>query len=149
MPASRPRQLARRCGLTRPGRANAYAERLAISQWKAAALQPPSLRAICPWEGFTDAYRGWSHPGGIREVGFTRMWSLALRRVRQRYRLTRQPRAHPLRDDWWRALVPDLAKITVPALICGSFSDNNLHGRGSFRGWARPRVTFSARPRHL
>jgi hypothetical protein len=23
----------------------------------------------------------------------------------------------------------------VPALICGSFSDNNLHGRGSFRGW--------------
>src|SRR5262249_38740636 len=24
---------------------------------------------------------------------------------------------------------------TVPALICGSFSDNNLHGRGSFRGW--------------
>jgi uncharacterized protein len=28
---------------------------LAISQWKAAALQPPSLKAICPWEGFTDA----------------------------------------------------------------------------------------------
>jgi predicted acyl esterase len=23
---------------------------LAISQWKAAALQPPSLKAICPWE---------------------------------------------------------------------------------------------------
>jgi predicted acyl esterase len=108
---------------------------LAISQWKAAALQPPSLRAICPWEGFTDAYRDWSHPGGIREDGFTRMWSLALRRVRQRYRLTKQPRAHPLRDDWWRALAPDLAKITAPALICGSFSDNNLHGRGSFRAW--------------
>ena len=30
---------------------------LAMSQWKAAALQPPSLKAICPWEGFTDAYR--------------------------------------------------------------------------------------------
>jgi putative CocE/NonD family hydrolase len=25
----------------------------------------------------------------------------------------------------------------VPALICGSFSDNNLHARGSFRGWER------------
>ena len=23
----------------------------------------------------------------------------------------------------------------MPALVCGSFSDNNLHGRGSFRGW--------------
>jgi predicted acyl esterase len=29
---------------------------LAISQWKAAALNPPGLKAICPWEGFTDAY---------------------------------------------------------------------------------------------
>jgi len=108
---------------------------LAISQWKAAALQPPSLKAICPWEGLTDAYRDLCCPGGIREDGFTRMWSLGMRRVRQRYRLTKQQRRHPLRDEWWRGLVPALEKITVPALICGSFSDNNLHGRGSFRGW--------------
>ena len=108
---------------------------LAISQWKAAALQPPGLRAICPWEGFTDAYRDLMRPGGIREDGFTRLWSLGLRRVRQRYRLTGQQRRHPLRDEWWRGLVPALENITVPALICGSFSDNNLHSRGSFRGW--------------
>jgi hypothetical protein len=108
---------------------------LAISQWKAAALGPPHLKAICPWEGFTDAYRDWAYPGGIRETGFTRMWSLALRKVRQTSSLTGQQRRHPLRDQWWQALVPDLGKITVPALICGSFSDNNLHGRGSFRGW--------------
>jgi uncharacterized protein len=108
---------------------------LAMSQWKAAALQPPSLKAICPWEGFTDAYRDLMRPGGIREIGFVRLWSLSLRRVRQRYKLAGQQRRHPLRDDWWRALVPDLAKITVPALICGSFSDNNLHSRGSIRGW--------------
>jgi len=108
---------------------------LAISQWKAAALQPPSLKAICPWEGFTDAYRDLMRPGGIRETGFTRLWSLSLRRVRQRDKLAEQQRRHPLRDDSWRALVPDLEKITVPALICGSFSDNNLHGRGSIRGW--------------
>ena len=48
---------------------------LAISQWKAAALAPPHLRAICPWEGFTDAYRDLAFPGGIREHGFTRLWS--------------------------------------------------------------------------
>src|SRR5258708_3206504 len=53
---------------------------LAISQWKAAALRPPSLKAICPWEGFTDAYRDLLFPGGIAEAGFTRLWSLALRR---------------------------------------------------------------------
>ena len=110
---------------------------LAISQWKAAALQPPGLKAICPWEGFTDAYRDLMRPGGIREDGFVRLWSRGLRRVRQRYRLTEQQRRHPLRDEWWRGLAPALEKVTVPALICGSFSDNNLHSRGSFRGWER------------
>lgn len=108
---------------------------LAISQWEAAALQPPGLKAICPWEGFTDAYRDMLRPGGIRENGFVRFWSLGLRQVRQRDKLTDQSRRHPLRDEWWRALVPALGKIAVPALICGNFSDNNLHSRGSFRGW--------------
>jgi putative CocE/NonD family hydrolase len=108
---------------------------LAISQWAAAALRSPSLKAICPWEGFTDAYRDLFRPGGIREDGFVRLWSLGLRGVRQRYRLRDQQQLHPWRDGWWSGLVPDLRKLTVPALICGSFSDNNLHSRGSFRGW--------------
>ena len=108
---------------------------LAISQWKAAATQPAALKAICPWEGFTDAYRDLLFPGGIREDGFVKMWNRGLRGVRQAYDLAGQQRRHPLRDEWWRGLVPALEKITVPALICGSFSDNNLHGRGSFRGW--------------
>jgi predicted acyl esterase len=108
---------------------------LAISQWKAAALNPPGLKAICPWEGFTDAYRDLMFPGGVREDGFTRLWRFGLRQVRQSYRLTDQQRRRPLRDEWWRGLVPALDKVTVPALICGSFSDNNLHGRGSFRGY--------------
>jgi uncharacterized protein len=110
---------------------------LAISQWEAAAQQPPGLKAICPWEGFTDAYRDLLFPGGIREDGFVRLWSMGLRHVRQRYKMSEQQRRHPLRDDWWRGLVPALDRITVPALICGSFSDNNLHGRGSFRGFER------------
>jgi predicted acyl esterase len=108
---------------------------LAISQWKAAALRPPALRAICPWEGFTDAYRDMCRPGGIREVGFARMWRVSLRKVRQRPKLSEQFRARPLRDEWWQSLVPALENIAVPALICGSFSDNNLHGRGCFRAF--------------
>ena len=75
---------------------------LALSQWKTAALRPPSLKAICPWEGFTDAYRDLIRPGGIREDGFIRLWSLGLRGVRQRYSIAAERRNHPLRDDWWR-----------------------------------------------
>ncbi|OBG70148.1 hydrolase, partial [Mycobacterium sp. E3298] len=109
---------------------------LAISQYAAAALRPPALRAICPWEGFTDAYRDLTYPGGVRERGFTRVWSRNVRRdTRQAYDLERMQDAHPLRDEFWRSLVPDLAAIDVPMLVCGSFSDNNLHGRGSIRAF--------------
>lgn len=109
---------------------------LAISQYAVAALQPPALRAICPWEGFTDAYRDLTFPGGVRERGFTRMWSRNVRRAtRQTYDLEHMQDLHPQRDEFWRALAPDLASITVPMLVCGSFSDNNLHSRGSIRAF--------------
>lgn len=109
---------------------------LAISQYAAAALRPPALRAICPWEGFTDAYRDLTFPGGVAERGFTRLWSRNVRRdTRQAYDLERMQDAHPLRDEFWRSLVPDLSAIDVPMLVCGSFSDNNLHSRGSIRAF--------------
>lgn len=108
---------------------------LAMSQWKAAALRPPSLRAMCPWEGFTDAYRDLFMPGGIREDGFVKQWARALKNVRLRYDLTEAQKRRPLRDEWWQSLVPSLARIEVPILICASFSDNNLHSRGSIRGF--------------
>jgi predicted acyl esterase len=109
---------------------------LAISQYAVAALRPPALRAICPWEGFTDAYRDLAFPGGIRESGFTALWSRNIRRdTRQAYTLGPMLEEHPLRDDFWRSLAPDLSAINVPMLVCGSFSDNNLHSRGSIRAF--------------
>jgi predicted acyl esterase len=109
---------------------------LAISQWKAAALRPPHLRAIVPWEGFTDAYRDLFRPGGIQEVGFVKIWSRLLRTTtRLKYQPAEENTQHSLRDEWWQGLVPKLPDIEVPALICGSFSDNNLHSRGSIRAF--------------
>ena len=109
---------------------------LAMSQFGAAALHPPALAAICPWEGFTDAYRDLVFPGGIREKGFTRVWSLLLRRTtRLTYDLLAASDEHRLRDEFWRSLVPDLSAIRVPMLVCGSFSDNDLHSRGSMRAF--------------
>ncbi|QLL06284.1 CocE/NonD family hydrolase [Mycobacterium vicinigordonae] len=117
---------------------------LAISQFAVAALRPPALRAICPWEGFTDAYRDLTFPGGIRETGFTTLWSRNLARsTRQSYVLTEVQAKHPLRDDFWRALTPDLSAIEVPMLVCGSFSDNNLHSRGSVRAFTHTGSTHA------
>ena len=117
---------------------------LAMSQYGAAALHPPGLAAICPWEGFTDAYRDMVCPGGIREKGFTRVWSLQLRRTtRLAYDLLAASDEHRLRDEFWRSLVPDLSTIDVPMLVCGSFSDNNLHSRGSMRAFTQTGSTHA------
>lgn len=109
---------------------------LAITQYGAAALRPPSLRAIIPWEGFTDPYRDFVSPGGVGETGFLRIWSAMLRRtVRQAYDLSAMQRAHPLRDAFWESLTPALSQIDVPMLVCGSFSDQALHSTGSIRAF--------------
>jgi putative CocE/NonD family hydrolase len=111
---------------------------LAISQYKAAALRPPHLAAICPWEGFSDVYRDFARPGGIREDGFIRLWTAGIKRGgRPGEDLRRGQLDHPLRDEWWTARTPGLERIEVPALVCGSFSDQQLHSRGSFRAFER------------
>ena len=109
---------------------------LAMSQYKVAALHPPALKAICPWEGFTDAYRDFFTPGGVVENGFARIWLATTRRfARISTDLGAERPRHPLRDSWWETLTPDLAKITVPMLVCTSFSDSNLHSTGSMRAF--------------
>ncbi len=106
---------------------------LAISQWKVAALRPPHLAAICPWEGLSDFYKDLGYPGGIREDGFVKLWGAGVKSVTN---VREAQLKHPLRDDWSKSLVAELSAITVPALICGSFSDHSLHTRGSFRAFS-------------
>jgi len=109
---------------------------LAMSQYKAAALRPPSLKAICPWEGMTDAYRDLMCPGGIYESGFATIWTtMTSRLARLSTALGKERKARPLRDDWWESLCAELPRIETPMLVCASFSDNNLHSRGSFRAF--------------
>ena len=109
---------------------------LALSQYKVAALNPPALKAICPWEGFTDAYRDFMTPGGVVEDGFARAWLFLTERVAHlKTDLGKERRHHPLRDQWWETITPDLSKIRVPLLECTSFSDDNLHSVGSMRAF--------------
>src|SRR3990170_1225670 len=43
-------------------------------QWRVANLQPPSLKAIIPWEGRADLYRDQTFHGGIFAMGFISSW---------------------------------------------------------------------------
>ena len=64
---------------------------LAIKQWQVAALQPPHLAAMIPWEGMFDHYRDFFRHGGIFSSFFMKLLSgLADRREPERQR--RAPR---------------------------------------------------------
>lgn len=111
---------------------------LCMSQYKVAALHPPHLAAICPWEGFSDLYRDFVRPGGAREDGFSIIWSKGTKRVaRLGGDLRQEICARPERDEWYRARTPDIERIEVPMLVCASFSDHSLHSRGSFELFRR------------
>ena len=116
---------------------------LAMSQWYVAALKPPHLRAIVPWEGVTDLYRELVFHGGIPETKFVPLWSkMRLRRGRNRkFPLAEdfllQTEAHPLDDAYWVSKRPILENVDVPALVCANWSDHGLHTRGSIEGFAR------------
>ncbi|MFE3794464.1 CocE/NonD family hydrolase [Nocardia tengchongensis] len=111
---------------------------LALSQYRVAELRPPHLAALCVWEGFSDFYRDFAYPGGVREDGFSRLWSaVTARRTRMTENLRTEILRRPDRDDWYTAHTPTLERIQVPMLVCASFSDHNLHSRGSFEAFRR------------
>ena len=46
----------------------------AAGQWMIAAMRPPNLAAILPWQGASDFYRDRTRQGGIYGSGFVRRW---------------------------------------------------------------------------
>ena len=140
---------------------------LSIKQWQVAALQPPHLAAICPWEGGCDLYRDWSHHGGIFSSLFPTAWwprqvlpnqhgnAATHHRDRDTGEVTTGPdlsedllranRAHhpddllqhPLDDSWYRQRSPDLGRITVPLFSAGNWGGPGLHLRGNIEGFTR------------
>ena len=109
---------------------------LAISQWFAAAEQPPHLAAIAPWEGMSDIYRDLVMRGGIPDFPFPRQLSTSFIGKNRREDLVAEAEQHPLLDELWESKIPAFEKITVPAYVVASYS-NSIHTPGTFRGWRR------------
>jgi hypothetical protein len=108
---------------------------LAWTQWKVAAISPPHLVAINPWEGVSDFYREWTFHGGIPINRLARTTS-GYSRTRIEDVLEMRKR-HPLFDDYWASKNPDLSKIVVPAFVVASWSDQCMHTRGTLEGFKR------------
>ena len=111
---------------------------LTSSQWRVAELNPQHLAAINPWEGWTDTYREVARHGGIPDSWFWPLlherWGASTTRVED---LGAETREHPFFDAFWQSKAADFSKITVPAYIVASWTDQGLHTRGTLEGFKR------------
>jgi uncharacterized protein len=109
---------------------------LAGIQYIAAAMQPPALRAISPWECFSDWYREFCYHGGIPETGFIPRASRNMGYSRTRTEDTHaNVLANPLMGPYYQDRYPDLTRIEVPAYVVASWSDHGLHTRGTLEAY--------------
>ncbi|KAF4982998.1 hypothetical protein F66182_17085, partial [Fusarium sp. NRRL 66182] len=109
---------------------------LAIVQWFIAALQPPSLKAIAPWEGCGDLYREQFGRGGIYggDLFDNLIIKYILRGRNGMESFRKMYQQHPLANAWWNDKRPDMTKINIPTYITGTWT-NTMHGMGAIRGW--------------
>lgn len=108
---------------------------LAMIQWAAAALQPPHLAAIAPWEGLTDVYREVSVRGGIPDTKFHEKDIATF--IYGEGRVEDVPfMAHgsQLMCGYWADKRPALDRIQVPAYVVASWT-SPLHCRGTLQGF--------------
>lgn len=107
---------------------------LATSQWGAAALRPPHLAAIAPWEGASDRYREHSCRGGIPELIFGERIFNVLYGKNRTEDVPAMTRKFPLFNAYWESKVAKVEDIDVPAYVVASWT-NLLHTNGTMRGW--------------
>ena len=139
----------------------------AANEWQVAALQPPHLAAIIPWEGSNDPYRDAARHGGIFSIfrlnwfgkqvmtvqhglgkrGFVSPMNGELvsgpetlsdeELARNRHNPGLEFLEHVLDDEYYKERRPDYSKIEVPLLSCANWGGAGLHLRGNVEGFLR------------
>jgi uncharacterized protein len=137
----------------------------AMNQWHVAPLNPPHLAASCIWEGSSDYYRELARHGGILCDFLTDWSRRQVTSVQHgvgargpKSAVTGEPVAGPptlpedelarnradvageaqrrrLIDDYYRARLPDFARIAAPMLSAANWGGQGLHPRGNFEGY--------------
>jgi uncharacterized protein len=104
---------------------------LAMVQWAAAALRPPHLTAIAPWEGLTDVYRDVIARGGIADTVFHDEDIIGNLHGTGRFEdVTAMLRRHPTDNAYWADKRADLSAVDIPAYVVASWS-HPIHARST------------------
>ncbi|GAA6018961.1 hypothetical protein JCM10207_009214 [Rhodosporidiobolus poonsookiae] len=108
---------------------------LAISQWHIAAQQPPSLKAIAPWEGCGDLFREQFARGGVFEISNMDLINkLIIKGQEGTEDFAEMYDREPLHSPYWADKRADMTKIKIPAYVSGS-DFSSIHTMGSIRGY--------------
>ena len=121
----------------------------AMTQNLAAEQQPPSLKAIFPYDAATDLYRNCFFNGGMPNDGFARIWFSDVNFLN--FRGGRNPNTAAMTEHfetilgvkypldgpyyWERSARPNLGKIKIPAYFGCHWPFYNLHLWGTFNAW--------------
>lgn len=140
---------------------------LAINQWHVASLKPPSLTAMCVWEGAAEWYRDMTYHGGILSTFWDNWYPLQVTAVQyglgdngyksrvtgrnisgeatmsdeelaaNRCAFGDEIASHPLNDQYHRDRSPVFENIDVPFLSAGNWGGQGLHLRGNVEGFVQ------------
>jgi predicted acyl esterase len=138
---------------------------LAIKQWQVAALQPPHLKAMIPWEGMFDHYRDKYRHGGILSSFFLKLlWDTQIATnqngnadtpYRDRFtgevstgepinpqvlpgnllNVYEEGLKHRFDDAYFKLRTPVASRIETPLLSAGNWGGLGMHLRGNVEGF--------------
>ncbi|MGI6333306.1 MAG: CocE/NonD family hydrolase [Saccharofermentanales bacterium] len=110
---------------------------VAMTQWRIAAEQPPSLACIAPWEGTGDLYRESAWEGGIPAYAF--MEGVVGFTTGENYidDMVMMAVKYPKMNAYWEDKIPKFEKIRIPTYVTACW--NHFHLRGSFEGFRKIR----------
>ena len=116
---------------------NSYLAKAQVSY--ASRLSHPALKALAPWEGFTDIYRQLVCRGGFAmNYGFVVTYQAGVAGEHEVEDMVGMVKSHPLFDDYWAGKYDEVENIEVPLYLLSSFS-NPFHTYGSFDTFRRAR----------
>lgn len=120
-----------------------------VCQWLAAAMRPPSLACIAPYDASIDPYRDFFFHGGIWSMGFAQWWVPKFRKRVIMDMPGDKPAdvmtfdfcdasfRHPNYDDFWRSRDASarLGEVDIPVYSIGNWNMVGLHLRGNVLGY--------------
>lgn len=117
---------------------NSYLAKAQVSF--ASRTSHPALKALAPWEGFTDIYRQLFRRGGFAMNNiFAAQYQFGIASEHEVEDMAGMVKSHPLFDDYWAGKYDQVEKIDVPLYLLSSFS-NPFHIYGSFDTFRRART---------